>query len=164
MALEDLRVSGKDDFRDGDIVQVTDARLTVRQQVNFIRRVEKREGCLLANGLREPRVPSLEQTGKQLELISEPLAFHRERANPCGEILQTECDDFDVRRLQQAGAILDIALESAFHEVAHAGNKHGATPWFLGEGNSPGDWNRVVIHGGYRALDFPPRKDAPRAQ
>lgn len=84
MALEDLRVSGKDDFRDGDIVQVTDARLTVRQQVHFIRGVEKREGCLLANGLREPRVPSLDQAGKQLELISEPLAFHRERADPCG--------------------------------------------------------------------------------
>jgi hypothetical protein len=31
--------------------------------------------------------------------------------------------------------------------VVHAGNKHGATSWFLGEGNSPGDWNRVVIHG-----------------
>ena len=30
MALEDLRVSGKDDFRDGDIVQVTDNQLDNR--------------------------------------------------------------------------------------------------------------------------------------
>ena len=128
---ECLAVPGEDDFRNGGIVEVSDAGRPVRKEIGLLRSVEERKRRLVSCVTGKKTVLTGQNAGDKFELKSETGVLPRKRSNFPRKRRESAKDDRHITPGKRPGTRCHVVLNTALHEVVHEGGQQGATSWYL---------------------------------